>query len=240
MAQNNLATTSFQQGDVTIAVSNSDFGGGHIGIGFHSVKSGAQVLHLAWHRQMRVEAIPQELKTCWSYDVLSIPPLASKQVVSYVRVVASRLPAINYGTNFVASKGSFSQTGSYRPPKGSVGLTCASFVLEVLRGASLTLINERSWPTEPVNGDWAELVCAALKRSAADDGHIEAVRTSANGLRLRPFELAGAASLTPAAWPAHFDAVQEPAKDVANQLARICQAPVAVVAVGIVEDPLVP
>lgn len=225
MAFANLTSVPFSTGQVAIACSHSQIGAGHIGIGFHSAKSGPQILHLAWHQKLLVDRIPDSLQTCWAAEPLSIPPLASKQIVAFVRTVAARTPKVSYGCNFISSRGSFAANGSYKPPKGSTGLTCASFVLEVLRGASVNLVNDSTWLPDHANEVWAHQVCEHLARTGADGDHIEAVRRDINGLRLRPFELAGAAQLDSNMWPANFSAVQEPAQSVEASLHGICSVP---------------
>jgi hypothetical protein len=168
-----------------------------------------------------VDAIPDGLKACWAACVLGIPPSASKQLVAFVRAIATRAVAINYAVDFVAAKGSFSINGKYKPPKNSYGLTCASFVVEALRGGMVDLVNEVTWREEPANVAWGHAVCDALAKTA-DPDHVASVRKSVNGLRLRPFEVAGACELGSAKWPVNFDDVQGPAAKVSAELLPIC------------------
>lgn len=227
MALANLIAVPFTQDQVAVAVSHSPMGAGHVGIGFHSAKDGPQVLHLAWHRKLAVDRVPDELKQCWSAEPCNLPQSAGKQVVAFVRAVAKRGATINYAVNFIASKGSFSSSGAYKPPKGSLGLTCASFVLEVFRGGKIPLVRSETWRDEPANIDWGNRVCAQLERDKdVDPRHVEAVRRTVSGFRLRPFEVAGACRLPLKELPASFEAVQEPAVQVEAELSEIC-APLA-------------
>ncbi|MDE3186535.1 MAG: hypothetical protein KGM96_03290 [Acidobacteriota bacterium] len=223
MALANLTCVPFTPEQVAIAVSHSPMGAGHIGIGFHAAKSGPQVLHLAWHRKLEVDDVPAELKQCWAAEPFDMPHLAAKQLVAFVRAVAKRGATINYAIDFIASKGSFDPNGTYRPPKGSSGLTCASFVLEVFRGGSIPLVQIDTWREDPANVSWGNAVCDWLARDA-DPDHVAAVRKSVRGLRLRPFEVAGACRLTKTARPASFDAVQGPAAQIEAELPKICPA----------------
>lgn len=221
MVFDNLSTVPFQKDQLAIAVSHSNMGAGHIGLGFHSAKEGPKVLHLAWHKRLDVHAIPAELKTCWAAAPLGVPPAASKQLVAIVRAVANRGATICYGINFIAARGSFAANGSYKPPKNSDGLTCATFVVEVLRAGSVNLIKGETWRPDAANEAWGNAVCEELAKTS-DTEHVAAVRKNVNGLRLRPFEVAGAARLGPGSWPADFDSVQEPATEIGGQLAQIC------------------
>ena len=224
MALENLCSVPFGREQVAIAVCHSHFGSGHVGLGFHSAKSGPQVLHLAWHLRLEVHDIPAGLKTCWAAFAIAIPPMASKQVVALVRAVARRGASISYGLDFLAARGSFSANGNYKAPKGSDGLTCASFVVEVLRAAMVSLVNLPTWRSDPLNVAWGNKVCSQLVAQGAD--HIEAVQKNVTGLRLTPFEVAGAAQLGAAAWPAEFDQVQAPAAEIERQFkARLIKPP---------------
>ncbi len=221
MAYSPLCLIPFSKEQVAIAVSHSSFNGGHTGIAFHSSQNGPQVLHLAWHRTINLEGIPVELNACWIADALPAPPSASKQVVAFVRAVASRLPKINYAIDFIASKGSFDNKGHYKPPKGSKGLTCASFVVEVLRACQIDLVKETTWMPDPANLVWATKVCDYLNHT--DPAHALEVSKSVHGLRLLPFEVAGAASNGPKCWPVNYTDAQKYAIPVRQQLKDICQ-----------------
>lgn len=227
MASSLIGTIPFSKEQVAIAMCHSEFGGGHIGIAFHTPKDGPKVLHLAWHHQLKVQKIPDELNpACWIADALLTPNSASKQIVAYVRVVASRLATIKYGINFVAAKGSFLANGSYKPPKGSDGLTCSSFVVEVLRGCQINLIREDTWVEDAENSNWGESVCISLQHYGVDAEHIEAVRKNINGLRLRPFEVAGAAQIEHKLWPVDFTTAKASSANVSSALSGLCpQAP---------------
>jgi hypothetical protein len=217
-----LRAIPFSKEQIAVAVAHSHLGGGHIGLAFHSAKSGPCVLHLAWHKVLKADQIPQQLHACWAAFVPPLPKLASKQVVAFVRTVAARGAQINYGIDFISAQGSFLENGTYRPPRGSTGLTCASFVVEVLRSASIKLVKEETWQANPANEEWGNEVCYLLHTTGADADHVEAVRSTVNGLRLRPFEVAGAASLSEKHRPAAFEEVQGPAKVVAENLPVIC------------------
>lgn len=217
-----LVEVKLTETQIAIALCASDLGGGHIGIAYHS-EQGPSVLHLAWHKKLDLIRIPEEPHDfCWISTTLDLPPLASKQVVAYIRVVESNMPTINYGTDFVASKGSFDASGTYCPPEGSLGLTCASFVLEVLRGASVDLIQSETWQPSEENKTWKAEVCTLLERYGVDQNHVDAVKNNTNGSRLRPYELAGSAMLPRDKWPTNFSLAQSLATTAENALTNFC------------------
>lgn len=224
MAFSPLGGIPFNKDQVAVAVAHSRFGGGHSGIAFHSAKLGPQVLHLAWHQKLEVDPLPGPLgNVCWVAAPLPTPPSASKQVVAIVRTVAARLPKINYGTDFISARGSFAADGSYKPPKGSTGLTCASFVIEVLRASKISVVQEATWQSDERNVRWANSVCDYLANT--DPEHAEAVRKNINGLRIIPFEVAGAAASGPASWPVDYVTAQQLAQPVLAVLCALCPPP---------------
>src|SRR2546423_405161 len=109
---------------------------GHIGLAFHSKDEGSQLLHLRFHRDLKVEPFPP-VSPCWIACVAQMPLLTSRHLVGIVRYIAKRLPIINFGVNFIAAKGSFSLTGEYNAPAGSDGLTCATFITEIFRTSGI-------------------------------------------------------------------------------------------------------
>lgn len=204
---------------IALALFHSDLGGGHLGILFNEKGNTLRLLELGWHHKLLVSDLP--LLKCGIAIPLALPPSAGKGVVAVVRAISRKLPKISYGIDFIASKGSFN--GSvYLPPKGSNGLTCASFVLEVMRTAAVLLIHEESWEPSSSNAEWAAEVVKLLREYGADDKHIEAVEKGMSRLRLIPFELAAAATLPVEQRPATYNAVQQIAGELRNHLNRIC------------------
>ncbi len=217
-----LQGATFTRDQVAIAFTRGAFGTGHLGIAFHSAHDGPKVTHLAWHQQLQVDTIPQEVQGCWACATVTLPPSASKQLVAVVRAVSKKKPQINYGLAAIAAKGSFSANGSYKPPRGSDGLTCTTFVVEVFRAASIPLVNYQNWPSDPANVAWGESVCTELARRGASQEHVDAVRKNIGGLRVRPYEAVGAALLPPNQRPAVHADVQVGAASADTALNTIC------------------
>lgn len=221
-----FADLEFSRDQVAVAVTHGLFGS-HAGIAYHSAKDGLQLLHLAWHQRLEVDTFPPEY--CWIACKPEIPPLVSKQLVGIVRAIAKRKPSINYGVDAIAAKGSFDANGHYRPPKGSKGLTCATFVTEIFRAASLPLIREETWGVREENIKWANEVANRLQREAGDE-HSEAVRASINGIRVRPEEVGAAATIPFTRRPVAYEEAFEEASNVMTSLHQVCPITPRVVA----------
>lgn len=204
---------------IAIGLTHGGLGGGHVGIFFNEKGEQPRLLHLQWHQRLRVDTLP--IEGCWIAAFLDVPPVASKQVVAQIRAISRKLPKINYGIDFIASQGSFQGT-VYTAPKGSNGLTCASFVLEILRAGAIHLIEEATWQPSAANTAWGQEVCRQLLATTKDEKHVDAVSRSFNNLRLIPYELAAAAALPQDQRPVSFDAIQPLAQAAKNILEATC------------------
>lgn len=207
--------------NIAVALTPSPFGS-HVGILFHTAKEGMHVLHLQFHMDLIAEPFPQPTKTCWIASKADVPPIASKALVGVVRALSKRLPKIKYGINFLAAQGSIDSNGNYKAPKGSDGLTCATFVLEVFRAASLRLIKEDTWTSTEANVAWGHKVCKALEINEVDPAHIEHVRSNIVGLRIRPEEVAAASQNAPKERPIDFNVAEIQAAQIKIKLDATC------------------
>lgn len=183
--------------EVAVTLTHSMLDGGHLGLAFHT-EEGPRVLHLAWHKDIRLDCFGTDP---WLASKLAVPNAAGMQIVAILRMTADQKPPIQYGINLLAAKGSFSLLGGYEAPEGSDGLTCATFVTEHLAGAGIRLVDEDTWPETEANKEWGKTVCQILKHTGADESHVATVRANTQGLRLRPFEVAGVSTLESTKWP---------------------------------------
>lgn len=221
MAFANAATLTFAKDQIAIGLTRGAFGS-HIGIAFHTVKDGVRLLHLHFHRHLGVDAFPVEGQ-CWIATVPELHKTNSKILVGIVRFAASRKQSINFGINLLASHGSFDANGHYTAPRGSDGLTCATFVSELLRATGLPLVNLQSWQPRDEDVAWGNNVCTLLRdRGRASPEHIAVVRANINGLRLRPEEVAFAADQPLASRPVDFVSATAGGSAVMTRLNSIC------------------
>jgi hypothetical protein len=204
---------------IAVALSRSSFGR-HLGLLFSTKKEGRQLLHLAFHKQMVVEPFPAATGPCWIAAFVDLPPAASIALVGMVRSVATKKAQVPFGLNFTAAKGSFGKTGIYSTPRASDGLTCATYIVEIFRGAMIKLLDETTWKPNDENRQWQEAICKFLA-TRADAEHLAAVQRNINGLRIRPEEVAAIAA-KPGKKPASYDAAVAGAQTVVGQLNRIC------------------
>lgn len=220
MAFSHASTFAIAKEEVAIALMPGAFGS-HIGIVFHTAKDGIQLLHLRFHHQLATDVFPPEggcIASC-----LPMPPLASKQVIGIIRAIAKRKPKIPYGIDFIRAKNSFDGTGKYAPPRGSTGLTCATFITEVFRAAAVPLIDEGSWEYGDENVAWGEQVVALLKKCQVPADHIVAVEASINGLRVRPEEVGATCEFPFRMRPVKYKDISQKTNEVMQYLKCFCE-----------------
>lgn len=236
MAFVSIEALALSENQVGVALSSGRLDGGHIGLAFISSKDGPKLMHLAFHRRLLVDNIPVAHPQCWVVSILDIPKGAAKAVSAGIRSVATRLPIINYGIDFIAAKGSFVR-GLYKAPKGSDGLTCSSFVVDVLRSVGVNLIDDSTWKASEENVEWGNKVVELLTSFGASAEHIESVKSNSNGLRLIPFEVGAAADAARHAWPLAFENATAAAVFAKAELEVCCPLPLPKVSAIVPSSP---
>jgi hypothetical protein len=207
-----------------IAITFGSFGS-HLGVAFQSANDGVQVLHLAAHYDLRTDTFPPPGQ-CWIAAPVLLPPLTAKAIVGVIRSLAKRTPKIPYGLNFLKANGSFDSSGRYKAPKGSLGLTCATFITTLFDDLRAPLVKQDTWQEQPANTKWAHAVCDSLARSGnVSHEHIEAVKSNIDGLRIRPEEVAVAADAPYTTKPIDYWSASSNAHSVMQVLIDSCPVP---------------
>lgn len=174
---------------VAIALTFGVFGR-HTGLVFLD-KGALKVAHMRFHLNVAVEEFPTKQAPCWIACPLQIHPINAKTLIGHLNRIGSSSAQVSFGVNIRSSRGSFSANGSYQKPAGNDGLTCATFVNELCRSVGLPLVDEQTWDEDREEDRlWVEEVAQMLHEKKADPNHISWVRGNANGLRIRPEEVA--------------------------------------------------
>lgn len=160
--------------------------------------SGApRCLHLAGDFDLRDQALDDD-RLGWplwyGWVELQVPEETARAIAQVCRQAARRLRTDGQRVRYSIRHrlGRFdADTGSYVPAAGERGLTCATCVLALCRGANVELIDVPSWPARDDDGLWIERVVASLRRT--DPAHAAAVASDGLCARFRPTEVAAAA-----------------------------------------------
>ena len=203
---------------LAVGISRGDFAT-HIGLVFTDAKKQMKLIHLAWHKRIKVDEYPTT--GCWVASIPDIPPTTAKAFIGVLRKLAKRQPQIPYGIDVLGAFGSFSPDGDYKAPKGSDGLTCTTFVSELFRAVGIPVIAEATWPAG-VNTEWAQKVCELLIRTGAEADHVAAVQANAAGLRIRPEEFGAAVDRPYAQWEIDYPQAEAGAVEVMAVLNLRC------------------
>jgi hypothetical protein len=130
-------------------------------------------------------------------DLAELDAANRRVFASYLSVVGERKPSIPYGLN---SEGiSFDpNTGELLPHPDGRGLTCATFLLALMKTFGHTPIDESSWPiSRPGDAEWRQWVVEELQKCSPQ--HADAVRRDQPCARFRPAEVVGASATN--GWP---------------------------------------
>ena len=214
---------SIEPGQIAVGLTHGDFGA-HVGLIFHSAKDGLKLLHLRFHLDLVAEHYPPAFQ-CWIGTIPDLHKTNAKFLVGIARKIATRPPSIKFGINAFKANGSFDSNGRYHAPKGSDGLTCASFVAQLFRAYAIDLVDIQSWHERPEDVEWGNAVCDLLKKKGATDDHVAAVRGNINGIRLRAEEVAFAADVPSKERPVKFTEASIGGGGTIKKLQEVCPAP---------------
>lgn len=177
------------------------------------VKAETRELHFVTNEKI----IHQKLKTTRRYlhAPLGLDEYNAIAFAAYLTVVANKYetkPPILYGMDWLGAKDSFDDEGNYLKPWDTSGLTCATFVCELLRGCDWDPVDDRTWPRDhPDDLHWREEKIAEYvarqreERTAITPAQIDDMKAVSPFVRLRPEQIAGAASSSQAEWPTDYE-----------------------------------
>lgn len=199
---------------VAIAIKAVDPSQRHMGI-LHK-GSGSQealLLNLAWHHDLKNEAPTDE----YLWIESNIHARRALQLAALCRKIwRSNDSGIPFA--FSVPNDCFdTATGKFLLGPTRFGLTCATFVIAVFRGAGIHLMKLDTWPARDDDVEWQRQIVKALRsRPGASNDHIEAIESEIGCVRFRPEEVAGAGMAIPPA--ADFTAASANADQILHRL----------------------
>lgn len=211
-------------GEIAIALAPGTFGS-HAGVVFRSTPDTGSLtlLHLRWNEFAEACSFPAD--GCWIAARLDIGEYSGLAIEELLRDLAASPPVIKYGVGVIQAEGSFTKAG-YTKPIGSDGLTCATFVWQILKYGGLDPVQADSWP-EGVNTEWVVKIAQMLMTSGRADLQqaIAVALVKDVARRIKPTEL-GVPALHPIElWPMHYEQVIAQEPEVVGVLNEVCPAP---------------
>jgi len=126
-------------------------------------------------------------------------------MAAFISKVADNVTFIPYGFGDTSKSLVFnSDSGEYIPLPISMGLTCASFILEIFRSRRLTLVNVDNWPFRADDVEFQRSILSEI-----DISEEERIRRMAKigSLRVRPIEVFAAFACDESKIPLDFDQI---------------------------------
>jgi hypothetical protein len=212
---------------VLVRVAETQF---HLGLRRGS-ESHEPVLHLAWHRRLRDQALNQIIKNKQrilpsAVIALSLDPSINEAL----QVLAGRVTA-RYANNASIAYGSGEVTATFERETGELmepdaAFTCATFVLAMLRSVGVSIIDCERWraPTEE-DRQWQRETGKRLLEWIAEQYHgdlpraKERIENDLGSRRYRPTDVAGAALFGRDKWPVGSEEVEPRASELELALA---------------------
>lgn len=117
-------------------------------------------------------------------------------------------------------------TGKLEPVFGEIGLTCASFVLEVFDACGYKLVDTDTWPTDiKENTIWQaemlNLIARHYEKKQGDEGKAQKILEQSKSIgnaRYLPTEVAASSQLEPPAPHTELETLSEQLRDAATKL----------------------
>ena len=180
------------------AIAPEDHYGVHSGLLYRIDGGMPRISHLAWHFRLRDE--PAADPYLWA-DV-GLDESNSRIVAAWLASRQNSPSNIPYGIDAGGSCFDKTTREFLSPPLGK-GLTCATYVVAVLKSLGFPLLLEDTWPTDRADDhSWQRAVIDELRKSGAEEDYIDAAQRDVGARRYRPAEVVGSA--TSATWPVVF------------------------------------
>jgi len=184
-----------------------------------------KMLHLGWHKQLEWHA--------WASDYYwlefdNIDPIVQESIVENLEAIAfvnfGESCEIQYSGVYEDDLRYFDDDMKYASVKDGEGLTCATFVLAVMKRLEFQLVEASSWPVGRLaDKKWLDFILDKLK-SIDRIAHLISQRSHRELLRrYRPEEVV----VTPALYegsPLPFKKVDTPSKNVLKILPKLKRA----------------
>ncbi len=166
----------------------------HIAILYKFDSDEPKLLHLAWHEDLRTEQTPNN-KYIWIDLGEQFTEIDKQIILAHVFkiVEANGSAVIPYGFD---SKGQYIdlETGKFKPSLKAVGLTCATFVLQVFKSCGFELVNLDSWQKKDKKAiRWQkEMLKTLVEREGVSKEFLEHQTANIGSRRYLPEEVAAA------------------------------------------------
>ncbi len=189
------------------------------------------VLHLAWHRRLRDQALDQVIKNKQRVLPSAVVALSLDPLIDEALQVLSGRVAVRYANNASISYGFGEVTAIFDRDTGELmtpdaAFTCATFVLAMLRSVGIRIIDGERWRAPTAEDvQWQIKIGDTLLAQIEAQYHGELPRAKERiehdlgSRRYRPTDVAGAALFGREKWPVGAEEVDPRASELETVLA---------------------
>ena len=192
---------SAQLESVSVACMLNSIGGLHVGFLYQREDSSRWLSHLAWELVFRNEPAGEQFM-CWVNVRISRPNL---EILAAVLEEMKSNRDVNYDVRYHGENSYFDQV-TWAYIKQEPGLTCATFIMALLRSLHLELFNVSVWPGRLEDKPVLDALISQLEKCGVEPARILAMRSNHQNIRFRPEEVCGAVG--EASWPVPFTSAQ--------------------------------
>ena len=187
----------------------------HIGFLYNSYSNEkVMFLHLAWHNKLYFDDTVSS-----EYLWLNIPfdEYNMMHFQTFLDMVYDEnKEGINYGISIDGIEVKFD--GSIVSEDNYGGLTCASFVMQILHSQAYTIIDLESWESREEDKIWQDYILSSLEEYTTDN-YYKKQKLKIGSLRFKPEEVAIASHSKEI--PMTFQDIQKPSQKLVRELSYI-------------------
>lgn len=173
-----------------------------------------RIVHLAFHYDLRDELYESDY---WCAPV-GLDRDNQAALAAILRSIVNGNPSVPYG--FDISGIAFDEaTGEFSQPVPGTGLTCATFILAVLKTHRFVPLQVESWPLRDDDAAWQKSMIETMRQYRVPDEHVAAVTARPEAARFRPEEVTGCVATDSEKWAIAFDDARDLAARVLADIA---------------------
>ncbi len=207
--------------EVGLGLSKINQNQNHIGFIYQSESgNGLKICHFCWHYDLRNE--PFSLNSKYLVAPIQLEESNLKYLASVLEAISDiNRAAIPYG--FRVPIQSFNEKNMYVGGIEGEGLTCATFVLEVMKKNGYLILDESTWEIRESDAGWQSDIVGHLARSHGVEGvHLERMREIIGKVvRFRPVEVFASGIVEPVQWAISFQDADKLSHAIFEHLASL-------------------
>lgn len=162
----------------------------HIGLLYLDGDASVQLLHLAWHHELRKE--PPSDKYLWQNISLDEDNMTHLAVICEL-IYETNKSGVPYG--LCVEGAGFAKDGAFLAEENGAGLTCATFVMQILHSQGFMIVDINAWKHRKSDKVWQRQIVQNLQLGGASQQHIDyqLKKIQEGAARFKPEEVAVAA-----------------------------------------------